>query len=232
MARGDAQAIFRISTRGVSDRGVSGASRKQREVQQLIREGLDSAARRGLVALRAHAPHSARGTHEPSDELMHEARARHTPVGRGLRSSLSVVGENLNARNPNIRIGSTALSGGGFPYTQTSRTGRRFIVPKDVRRDDAHSRPTAKSFASGFPVMMDSGEPVFALGRRAMLRFPDQTGKIIYRFRVRAWKPTRDWADAANPEVRAGANQAMLETSQKIDSVLSGRGRGARVRQL
>lgn len=221
----DGVAIFRISTRGVSDRGVSGATRKQREVQGHIRLGLESAARRGIIALRAAAPISPRGSYLPADDFK-GSRPRHTPVGRNLKDSIGVTGERLFGRNPNIRIGSSVQSERKLNYTSISRRGRGIIVPKVARRGSSADRPAARELTDG-----GQGTGTF-IGRRAMLRFPDRSGKIIYRFRVGPWRPTRDWVEGADPAVRASADAAMTSAGNQISRTLGRGGRVARVRQL
>jgi len=153
-------------------------------------------------------------------------RPRHTPVGHNLKDSIEITGRNLKARNPNIRIGMDPRDYTTFPYSNVTRSGRRAFGPKVVRRAGAERRSSARA-------LTDAGVPTGAfLGRPAMLRFPDASGKIIYRRGVGRWRPASDWVSNSEPEVRREADIVFRGVSNRVDKILTGRGRVARVRAL
>lgn len=95
----------------------------------------------------------------------------------------------------------------GFAYTRITRFGHRGIAYIEPRKDRGQASVVQT-------------RQMRARGTRAALRLVIG-GEVMFRRRVRAYKPTEDWAESAFPEVRAEAHTAMTRLGQRIVARLS-----------
>lgn len=90
----------------------------------------------------------------------------------------------------------------GFDYVRITRFGHRTyrIVPK--------ARAVADVLATGRRRKK---------GHRAMLRWVQTDGNVIYRHSTRGFHPVKDWASEALPEIRTRAQSRMGTLARRIE---------------
>lgn len=202
MPRDDAFAVVTITGRGLRKQEKM-TDLDQKFVRSLIQETIEEV---GLVA--------------------QEIIAESAPVRTGrLREGVQITGRNRSAFRPSVRVGVDVRSEEGFPYLNVTRFGRRAVVANKRR---VNFRPEAGIGSTRRPRTFapKPGQPGFQNRPRRshMLRFePGPPGSgFMYRQRVRAYHPGRDWVRTADEDIQGMADYGFKRLTDEIEKVLQG----------
>lgn len=201
MPRDDAIAVVRIQARGLRKEEKM-LELDQKFVRETIQEIIEET---GLTA----------------EAILQNA----APVRTGrLKESIKITGRNRSAYRPNIRVGvEGATSDEGFPYLNVTRFGRRAV---EARRTREGFRPEAgigsARLARTYNITSDAPNRQRRPFRAHMLRFePGPPGSgLLYRRRVKAYRPKRDWIRASEEEIQIMADFNFREVTKEIEKVL------------
>lgn len=150
----------------------------------------DAVSEVGTAAENAYRTHARRRT---------GAMAR--SIGRARAGRTLVVG--ANASDPRT----------GFDYLPITRHGHRvaYIYPR-------LDRAPASVVATRRPRAVNTFSPVHGLRGNAALRFV-VGGRVLYRRRVRGFRPAVDWAELADPAIDAALDAAEQAVLRRVLSV-------------
>lgn len=201
MPRDDATAVIRISARGLSPMQKM-LDVDQKYIRGLIQETIEEV---GLVA--------------------QEILADHAPDRTGrLKGGVVVTGRNRSTVRPQIRIGVVgARSDTGFPYLSVTRFGRRAVEASRTREG---FRPEAGTGGSRLARTPATGSGQHRPFRAHMLSFTpgEPTSRSLYRRRVGAYHPRRDWVRASEGDIKVMSDYAFQKVTRDIQKVLTSGG--------
>jgi hypothetical protein len=198
-------AVIRISARGLR-KTEQMARLNERDIRREIQFMIEALGEGAVNQLRARAPER---------------------TGR-LRAGIRVVGQNRQVYKPSITVGVDVASDQGFPYLNVTRFGRRAVVSKRPARPARTYTHPGKPGDRGF-----QNRPF----RKGMLRFePGPPGSgFIYRRRVRAYHPGRDWVKSAEDGIQGMSDRAWQDITSAVEQILrrdAGRPIASRARRV
>lgn len=126
----------------------------------------------------------------------HALKGVSTRLAREIKSvhmSPGVIEVQSNAKNPET----------GYAYTGVTRFGHRRMWIEPKRRNSASVITTRKSRGRG---------------RRANLRLDFGGGEILFRRKVRAYRPSHDWVQDAMPQIKSNAHRIAITLAKRIVS--------------
>ena len=127
----------------------------------------------------------------------------HAPKGKGGGTRLARSIHTRASGEGNLEVVADARNPqSGYMYVGVTRFGHRKAEIKPVRR--------------GFAASVVSTQKRRAKGKRAALRIVLPSGLVIFRNKVKAYRPDHDWAESAFPEIQAEARAVATRLGQRI----------------